>query len=403
MNQQLIESISLKTESRIIFVVIDGLGGLADPETGKSELDTAEIPNLSRLAKNSLCGLSIPVGLGITPGSGPSHLALFGYDPIKYKIGRGILEGLGLGIEVQNNDLVARANFATYDYKNNRVLDRRAGRIPTEKCVELCSLLQKKIKKIGTTEIFFHPGKGHRFVVIFRGKNLSEKISENDPQKDGFPAHLIQPLKPEAKRTADLVSQLLSSVTKIIKELNPANYILLRGFAGYPDLPKLEKVYQRKPAAIATYPMYRGMARLLGMEILPTGEKLEDEIKTLEQHFKEYSFFYLHIKETDLYGEDGNFAGKVKKLEEIDAFIPRIEALHPEVLVITGDHSTPAVLKGHSWHPVPFLLYSKHSPKDGINKFSERECRFGTLGLFPAEQIMPLALAYAGKLIKYGA
>ncbi len=403
MNQQLIESISLKTESRIIFVVIDGLGGLADPETGKSELDTAEIPNLSRLAKNSLCGLSIPVGLGITPGSGPSHLALFGYDPIKYKIGRGILEGLGLGIEVQKNDLLARANFATYDYKNNRVLDRRAGRIPSEKCVELCSLLQKKIKKVGTTEIFFHPGKGHRFVVIFRGKNLSEKISENDPQKDGFPAHLIQPLKPEAKRTADLVSQLLSSVTKIIKELNPANYILLRGFAGYPDLPKLEKVYQFKPAAIATYPMYRGMARLLGMEILPTGEKLEDEIKTLEQHFKEYSFFYLHIKETDLYGEDGNFAGKVKKLEEIDAFIPRIEALHPEVLVITGDHSTPAVLKGHSWHPVPFLLYSKHSPKDGINKFSERECRLGTLGLFPAEQIMPLALAYAGKLTKYGA
>lgn len=403
MNQETIKKITLKTESKIVFVIIDGLGGLTNPETGKSELETAEIPNLSRLAKESLCGLSIPIGLGITPGSGPSHLSLFGYDPIKYKIGRGILEALGLGIEVEKDDLVARANFATYDYQKNLVLDRRAGRIPTEKCVELCSLLQKKIKKIDRTEIFFHPGKGHRFVVIFRGKNLSEGISENDPQKDGHPPHLIEPLQPGAKKTAELVNNFLSLVTDILKDLNPANYILLRGFAGYPDLPKITEIYQLNPAAIATYPMYRGIARLSGMKILPTGEKLDNEIKTLEQNFADYDFFYLHIKETDLYGEDGNFAGKVKKLEEIDTFIPRIEALKPEVLVITGDHSTPAVLRGHSWHPVPFLLHSKHSSKDGLNKFSERDCRLGSLGLFQAEEIMPLALAYAGKLTKFGA
>jgi 2,3-bisphosphoglycerate-independent phosphoglycerate mutase len=403
MNQEIIKSISQKTDSKIIFVVIDGLGGLTNPETGKSELETAEIPNLSRLAKDSLCGLSIPIALGITPGSGPSHLALFGYDPIKYKIGRGILEALGLDVEVQENDLVARANFATYDYKNSRVLDRRAGRIPTEKCVELCALLQKKIKKVDTTKILFHPGKGHRFAVIFRGKNLSEGISENDPQKDGHPAHLIEPLQPSAKKTAEMVNNFLSLITDTLKDLNPANYVLLRGFAGYPDLPKITEIYQLNPAAIATYPMYRGIARLLGMKILPTGEKLEDEIKTLEQNFREYNFFYLHIKETDLYGEDGNFAGKVKKLEEIDSFIPRIETLKPDVLVITGDHSTPAVLKGHSWHPVPFLLHSKHSSKDGLNKFTEKECRSGSLGLFQAEEIMPLALAYAGKLTKFGA
>lgn len=402
-NQEIIKEIVVKTESKIVFLIIDGLGGLTNPETGKSELETAEIPNLNRLVRDSLCGLSIPIGLGITPGSGPAHLVLFGYEPLKYKIGRGILEALGLGIEVQKDALVARANFATYDYKNNLVLDRRAGRIPTEKCIELCSLLQKKTKKINSTEIFFHPGKGHRFVVVFRGKNLSEEISENDPQKDGLPAVTIKPLKPKAEKTAKLVNLFLTKTIETLKKLTPANYILLRGFSGYPNLPKMEEVYQLKSAAIATYPMYRGIARLLGMKILPTGEKLEDEIKSLEENFADYNFFYLHIKETDLYGEDGNFQGKVRKLEEIDSFIPKIEALHPEVLVITGDHSTPAVLKGHSWHPVPFLLYSKYAPKDGLNKFTERECRFGSLGLFPAKEIMSLALGYAGKLTKYGA
>lgn len=403
MNQEIIKNISRKTESKIIFLIIDGLGGLTNPETGKTELETAEIPNLNRLAKDSLCGLSIPISLGITPGSGPAHLSLFGYDPLKHKIGRGILEALGLGVEVQKNDLVARANFATYNYEKNIVIDRRAGRIPTEKCVDLCSLLQKKIKKIDSTKIFFHPGKGHRFVVIFRGKNLSEEISENDPQKDGLSPHLVKPLVPEAKKTAETVNHFLSSTMDILKNLNPTNYVLLRGFAGYPNLPSITEIYQLRPAAIATYPMYRGIARLLGMTILPTGEKLEDEIKTLEENFTEYDFFYLHIKETDLYGEDGNFAGKVKKLEEIDSFIPRIEALRPQVLVVTGDHSTPSLLKGHSWHPVPFLLWSKDTPKNEVKRFTEKECRLGSLGLFPAQEIMSLALAYAGKLTKFGA
>ncbi len=403
MNQEIIKSITRKTESKIVFLVIDGLGGLTNPETGKSELETAEIPNLNRLAKIATCGLSIPIAYGITPGSGPSHLALFGYDPIKYKIGRGILEALGLGVEVGKNDLVARANFATYDYGRNVLIDRRAGRIPTEKCIELCSLLQKTIKKINSTNVSFHPGKEHRFVVVFRGKNLSEEISENDPQKDGLSPVAIEPLSSVGKKSAKVVNLFLSKSTEILKELNPANYTLLRGFSVYPKLPTMEEVYPLKPAAIATYPMYRGIARLLGMKILPTGEKLEDEIKTLEENFKEYDFFYLHIKETDLYGEDGNFSAKVKKLEEIDSFLPQVEKLHPDVLVVTGEHSTPAMLKGHSWHPVPFLVYSKYSSPDGLNGFTEKECRSGSLGLFSAKEIMSLALAHAGKLTKYGA
>ncbi len=403
MNQELIKEIAKRTESKIVFLVIDGLGGVAHPDTGKTELETAEIPNLDRLARESLCGLSIPVGLGITPGSGPAHLALFGYDPVKHKIGRGVLEASGIGVNLQKNDLACRANFATYDYKSNLVLDRRAGRIPTEKCIELCSLLQNKIKKLDHTEIYFYPGKGHRFVIVFRGDELSEEINQNDPEKDKLPPKVVQALNPEAEKTAKLVNRFLSTAQEIIKNFNPANYILLRGFARYPNLPSMQEKYQLNPAAIATYPMYRGIARLLGMEILSTGEKLEDEIKTLEQNFAEYDFFYLHIKETDLYGEDGNFTGKVKKLEEIDSFIPRIETLSPQVLVITGDHSTPAVLKGHSWHPVPFLLWSKDTPKNEVKRFTEKECRLGSLGLFPAKEIISLALAYAGKLSKFGA
>lgn len=403
MKQEIIKEIAVKTESKIIFLIIDGLGGFTHSETGKTELETAEIPNLDHLAAESLCGLSMPAGLGITPGSGPAHLALFGYDPFQYRIGRGILEALGLGVEVKEKDLVCRANFATRDYKSGVVADRRAGRIPTEKCLELCSLLGKGIKKINTTEVYFHPGKGHRFVVVFRGDGLSEEITENDPQKDGFKPHPIKALTKNAENTADIVNRFLHSAEGILKDLNPANYVLLRGFARHPDLPTLQEIYKLNPAAIATYPMYRGIARLLGMKVLVDGDTSEDEIKLLKSNFESYDFFYLHLKETDLLGEDGNFTGKVKKLEEFDRLIPEIRDLNPQVLVVTGDHSTPAMLKGHSWHPVPFLLHSKFAPKDGLKGFTEKECRGGTLGVFSAQEIMSLALAHAGKLTKFGA
>ena len=404
---ELIKTISQKNDKKILLVVIDGLGGIPNPETGKTELETAKTPNLDKLARKSICGLTIPVDYGITPGSGPAHLSLFGYDPIKYQIGRGVLEALGIGIELGKNDLSARANFATIDHSTGLITDRRAGRIPTEKNQEICKILQEKIKEIDGTKILIKSGKGHRFVVVFTGENLSENITENDPQKENNPPKKILPsnASSDAERTANIINKFLEKAVEIIKEHHPANYILLRGFSKYPDIPQMQEIYKLTPAAIATYPMYRGLAQLVGMRILKTGEKTEDEIITLKQEYNNYDFFYIHIKETDAYGEDGNFSAKVRKIEEIDKIIPEFLSLKPDVLVITGDHSTPSVLHGHSWHPVPFLLYSNYTSgiEKNIKKFCERECLNGSLGIFPAINAMPLAMANALKLAKFGA
>jgi len=406
-NLELIKSISQKNDKKILLVVIDGLGGIPNPETGKTELETAKTPNLNKLARKSICGLTIPVDYGITPGSGPAHLSLFGYDPIKYQIGRGVLEALGIGIELGKNDLSARANFATINHSTGLITDRRAGRIPTEKNQEICKILQEKIKEIDGTKILIKSGKGHRFVVVFTGENLSENITENDPQKENNPPKKIFPsnASSDAERTAKIINKFLEKAVEIIKEHHPANYILLRGFSKYPDIPQMQEIYKLTPAAIATYPMYRGLAQLVGMRILKTGEKTEDEIITLKQEYNNYDFFYIHIKETDAYGEDGNFSAKVRKIEEIDKIIPEFLSLKPDVLVITGDHSTPSVLHGHSWHPVPFLLYSNYTSgiEKNIKKFCERECLNGSLGIFPAINAMPLAMANALKLAKFGA
>ncbi|MDI6642110.1 MAG: 2,3-bisphosphoglycerate-independent phosphoglycerate mutase [Elusimicrobiota bacterium] len=407
--QELIKSIAQKNQQKILLLVIDGLGGISHPETNKTELETANLTNLNNLCKKSLCGLITPISQGIIPGSGPAHLALFGYNPLRYQIGRGVLEALGIGVELTKNDLAVRANFATINYSSGVIVDRRAGRISTDENQKLTKILQEKINTIDNVEVIIRSGKEHRFVVIFRAKSpdaLSENITSNDPQKENKPPAKITACSADTKagETANLINKFLESALEILKAEKKANYILLRGFSKYPDIPQMQDVYKLNPACIATYPMYRGLAQLVGMKILHTGEKLQDELQTLKNNFDSYDFFYLHIKETDALGEDGNFSGKVKKLEEIDKILPEIVELKLDVLIITGDHSTPATLKGHSWHNVPFLLYSKNiSYSETLEKFTEKECLKGSLGIFPATSVMPLALANTGKLTKFGA
>lgn len=407
-NLELFKTLSIKNDKKIVFLVIDGLSGTIHPKYGKTELDLSKHPNLDKFARNSLCGLAIPVDYGITPGSGPGHLALFGYDPVRYLIGRGVLEVLGLGMKMTPFDLAFRGNFATIS-KEGIILDRRAGRISTEETKRLINKLQEKIKKIKDVEVFLIPGKEHRFAGVLRHPDLKEEITENDPHKEGNKPHKIVSLKENDKYadfTASVVEELINIAKDILKDEKKANYILLRGFSKYPNIPKMQEIYKLTPCAIAVYPMYKGLAELLGMEIAGGCQNIEDEFEKLKELFdKSYDFYYVHIKDTDKLGEDGNFEEKVKKIEEIDNLLPRILELPWDVLVITADHSTPSIVKGHSWHPVPVAICSKNppTPKDNVLKFTEEEFSKGMLGTIYSSKILPLALAYAGKLDKYGA
>jgi 2,3-bisphosphoglycerate-independent phosphoglycerate mutase len=398
--EEVLHSLAVQTDSKLVMVVIDGIGGL--PVQGKTELEAAKIPNLDRLASKAICGLIDPISYGITPGSGPSHLALFGYDPFRHEIGRGVMEALGIGLELTKDDLTARGNFATMD-ETGIIVDRRAGRISTEKNQEICQFLQNEIKEVDGVHISIHPGKEHRFVILFQGKELREDLADADPQKDGLKAKGTEGLSPEARRTAEVVNGYIRRSTEVLKPFYPANTILLRGFSKIPNIPTMVDRFKLRPAAIATYPMYRGLARLVGMEILETGETIQDEVATLKKYFDRYDFFYLHFKKPDMAGEDGNFKAKVKAIEEIDRLLPSILRMKPDVLVVTGDHSTPALLKGHSWHPNPILLYSKYVRPDGIRRFTERQCQRGQLGRFQAVDVIPLMLANGLKLKKFGA
>ncbi len=399
LNLNLLKRLTKTTPSKIILLVMDGLGGL--PIEGKTELEHASIPNLDSLVRKSICGVVDPVSPGITPGSGPAHLGLLGCDPFKYEIGRGVLEATGINFPLEKNDLAVRINFATID-KEGRITDRRAGRISTELNEKLCQKLDKI--SLESVKIFVRPVKEHRAVVVFRGENLSEKIAETDPQKLGALPLEPVPLSKEAETTSKIISKFVSEAKKILSPHHPANMILLRGFSKPPSLPSFSKVYHLHPAAIATYPMYKGLARLFGMEILDLkGTNIEDEIRALEENFNDYDFFFIHIKGTDSAGEDGDWKRKVQVIENVDRFIPQILKLNPDVFIVTGDHSTPSVLKSHSWHPVPLLLYSPTCRVDEVAKFSENACAKGGLGRMPAIDIMPLALAHAQKLEKYGA
>jgi len=399
-NLELIKSISISSPTKIVLVVIDGLGGLPNPETGKSELETASIPNLDRLAAKGVCGLANPVGPGITPGSAPGHLALFGYDPVSFNIGRGILEAVGIDCRLKPGDIAARGNFCTID-EGGLITDRRAGRISTEQCTGLCQVLNGLI--IEDTELLVRPVREHRFVVVFRGTVLSPDVSDSDPQQAGVAPKIVTALKPEAAKMALVANEFVAQAGIILSKRHPANMVLLRGFSERPCLPTMSEVYKLKAGAIASYPMYRGLARLVGMEALEAGTGISDEIATLRRHYADYDFFFLHIKGTDSAGEDGDFDRKVNVIEQTDNALAELISMEPDVIVITGDHSTPAVLKGHSWHPVPVLLCSKWCRPDGVTSFSESACVSGGLGQFPATQIMPLAMANALKLTKFGA
>jgi len=398
--EEVLQSLAIETDSKLIMTVIDGIGGL--PVRGKTELEAAKIPNLDRLASKSICGLIDPISYGITPGSGPSHLALFGYDPFRFEIGRGVMEALGIGLKLTKEDLTARGNFATID-ENGIIVDRRAGRISTEKNQEICQFLQNEIREVDGIRVSICSGKEHRFVIVFQGEGLKDNLTDADPQKDGKKAKGTESLTAEAQRTAEIVNAYLKKATEALKLFHPANTILLRGFSKIPNIPSMFERFKLKPAAIATYPMYRGLARLVEMDVLETGETLRDEVETLKNNFNRYDFFYIHFKKTDSAGEDGDFKKKVKAIEEIDRILPSILKLKPDVLVVTGDHSTPAVLKSHSWHPNPILLYSKYTRPDGIRRFTERQCQKGQLGRFPAMEIIPLMLANGLKLKKFGA
>jgi len=388
-----------KTPSKMVLLVADGLGGLAHPDTGKSELETAHTPNLDALAQKSACGLTTPVLPGVAPGSGPGHLALFGYDPLKHQIGRGALEALGIEVELAPGDVAARGNFCTVD-GDGLLTDRRAGRIPTDLSAPICDRLDRI--EIPGVQVDVFSVQDYRFVLRLRGEGLSELVTETDPQVTGAKALEVTALKPEAQKTADIVNEFVNQAAHLISEEDRANMLLLRGFAQMPSLPPMGEVYRLDPAAIAAYPMYRGLATVAGMNVIPTGHTFADEVDTLRANWDKHDFFFIHYKPADAAGEDGDFDAKVKCLEELDPFIPQILELEPDVLMVAGDHATPAIMAAHSWHPVPFMLHSKLTNGQGVPTFDEKACALGAIGSIPATSVMVLGLSHAGKMTKFG-
>jgi len=395
-----VKALAKPSPAKIVLLVIDGLGGLPHTETGRTELETASTPNLDKLASEAVCGLTDPVSPGITPGSAPGHLALFGYDPLRFTIGRGILEALGVDFDLKPGDIAARGNFCTID-DTGLVTDRRAGRISTEKCAELCRLLDGDT--IDGVKVMVSPVREHRFIAVFRGEGLDPDISGSDPQQTGMVPLSVTAGSPQAGRAADIANRFITGVRKALAGQRPANMVLLRGFSCLPQMPTMDEIFKLKAAAIASYPMYRGLAKLVGMDILETGTGIEDEIVTLKRGYVDYDYFFMHVKGTDSAGEDGDFERKVGVIEEVDRALPSLLEVEPDVIVVAGDHSTPALLKGHSWHPVPVLLCSRYCRPDEVTLFAEAACSHGGLGRLPATQIMLLAMANALKLNKFGA
>ena len=400
MDLDIIKQLTQQSDSKILLCVLDGLGGLPSTK-GRTELEDAATPNLDKLAHNSDLGLSIPVERGITPGSGPGHLALFGYDPIQYQIGRGALEATGIELKLQDNDIAARGNICTVDQEGN-ISDRRAGRIPTDACKKLTESIEEAIH-IDGYEVFVKPVKEHRFILVIRGEALSDQITETDPQALGVPPKIVSPLIPNAENTSAIVNSVVEQALNVIAAEKQANSLTLRGWSSKPTMPHFADTWNIKAAAIAAYPMYKGLANIVGMDVLAGGTSIDEEINTLEKSWDDYDFFFLHYKNTDTYGEDGNFPEKKAAIEYYDSLVPRLTSLKPDVMIVTGDHSSPAIMAAHSWHPVPLLLSSKYVRYNKHSGFSEKECNSGNLGMLYAKNLMTLAFAHAGRLTKYGA
>lgn len=400
---ELLAKLAVPEETKMVMLVMDGLGGLPHPATGRTELESAAKPNLDRIAGESICGLTHAILPGITPGSGPAHLAIFGYDPLRYDIERGVLSALGIGLALGKEDVAARVNFCTVE--NGIITDRRAGRISTEKNAELCELLASI--PLDGAEYTIQPEREHRAALVFRGPGLSDRLTDSDPQRTGLAPLPVKPSEPEpnaeAVRTAEIVNRFLEQAAERLKDHHPANMLLTRGFSKLPDIPLMTELYKIRAAAIAVYPMYRGLAQAVGMDVLETGNDFASEIETLATHWADFDYFFLHYKNTDSRGEDGDFERKVKAIEDADAVLPSLLELGPDVLSVTGDHSTPAGLGMHSWHPNPFMLRSKWERRDAVASFGETACLQGGLGIFPASDIMGLMLASALRLNKYGA
>jgi 2,3-bisphosphoglycerate-independent phosphoglycerate mutase len=391
---------------KIVLLVMDGLGGLPLEAGGKTELESAAKPNLDRMASEGMTGLSTPIRPGVEPGSGPAHLSLFSYDPVQYEIGRGVLEALGIGFELTADDLAARGNFATAD-ASGAITDRRAGRISTDECIRLCAKLQAATEDVlPGCQVFVKPVKEHRFALIIRGAGLGGALTETDPLVTGKKPLLVRDESgtPEGAHSAALINRWVEAARAALSDEAKANSLNLRGLAKDPGLPRFSDIYGMKAAAIAVYPMYKGVARLVGMEVIDfDGDRPEHEIAALERAWNDYDFFFIHIKKTDSYGEDGNFAAKVHEIEVVDAVIPRLLALKPGCVIVTGDHSTPAKLRSHSWHPVPTLLWSPMAMPDPVLTFGERACASGYMGIFHATTLISQAMAHAGRLSRFGA
>jgi 2,3-bisphosphoglycerate-independent phosphoglycerate mutase len=403
---KLYSELTLKTAAKLALIVLDGLGDVATREQGYlTPLEAAATPNLDALAKDSAQGRMLPVAPGITPGSGPGHLGLFGYDPLEFQVGRGVIEALGLGLELKAGDVAARANFCTLDAKGI-VTDRRAGRIETSVCEELCALLSKKINKVGDAQVIIKPGKGHRFVVVFRGKGLEGPLTDADPHREGSPVPKAAPVNPKsakAKKAAKLVADFYKAALPIIAQKKPANGFLMRGIAHQPAIPTFEERYGLRAACIAVYPMYKGLAQLVGMAKLEGPQTIAEQFERYAAEYDNYDYFFIHYKYTDMHGEDGNFAAKRQAIEEVDAALPIFLSRKPEVIAITGDHSTPCVIKGHSWHPQPVLLQSPCSGSDKLERFTETGANTGSLGVFEAKYLIRLMQANAKMFDKFGA
>jgi 2,3-bisphosphoglycerate-independent phosphoglycerate mutase len=401
MNFEMIKPLLKPSDTKIVLLVMDGLGGLPRGLGRTTELEAARTPNLDDLAGEGICGLQQPVHPAVTPGSGPSHLALFGYDPTVYRVGRGVLSALGVDFDLEPEDVAARGNFCTIDAEG-RVTDRRAGRISTKKNRALCETLAQI--QLDGSRLFVETVKEYRFLLVLRGEGLGGEIGDTDPQKTGVPPLSIESRSDDSERTADLIRRFTTAARDRLAGEDPANMILLRGFGRLPQWPQMIDVFGLRGAAIAGYPMYRGVGRLVGMDILETGASLAAEMQTLRRHWRDFDFFYLHVKAIDSAGEDGDFDRKVGLIEAVDDALPRLLELAPDVLIVTGDHSTPAELGRHSWHTVPVILHSRHCRPDGVSRFGERDCLAGGLGpRYPAVDLLPLALANAGRLRKFGA
>jgi len=396
------KALKREADTRILLFVADGLGGLPRERGGLTELETAKTPNLDALAAEGICGLLDPVAPGVTPGSGPAHLALFGYDPIEYNVGRGLLAALGVGFPIQHGDVAARINFCTVDDRGT-VTDRRAGRIATDLNRKLVEKLRKAVT-IDGIEIFIDTVKEHRAVVIFRADGLYDKLNDTDPQATGAKPHAVVAADEQSKKMAGIATEFVDRAAEVLAEEQPANMVLLRGFARYERFPTVEEVFGIKCGAIAAYPMYKGVAKLVGMEVIDCGQEPEDEVEALEQNVGGYDFFFLHYKKTDSRGEDGDFDAKVKEIEHFDSLVPAVRKLNFDVIAVTGDHSTPALLKSHSWHPSPLILWSAYERGDECDAFGETQCALrGGLGRHRAADLMPMILANAQRLEKFGA